>query len=186
MEVLAAEHDGYRRMGVTCRRTVLRAGDDHWLVVDDVSGDGIHVARTGWLLPDGNWQLEAQALRLVLPEESVSIQFDGNDGKVGLFRGGELVAGEKIGGGSPLWGWRSTGYAVKEPALRFVVEARGELPLRIVSWWCFDEAKPADLAVKWSIPGEGLASVTRLEYQGEHLETQHAYSVDPSGIRCAR
>jgi hypothetical protein len=184
LEILAAEHDGYRRMEVTCRRTVVRAGDDHWLVVDDVTGDGIHVARTGWLLPDVDWQLEARVLRLVLPEAAASIQFDENSGKAGLFRGGELVAGGKIGSGSPLWGWRSPGYAVKEPALRFIAEARGELPLRIVSWWCFDEAKPADLVVKWSTPGEGLASLDRLEYQGEHLETQHAYSVDPSGIRC--
>lgn len=41
-DLLSAAHDGYRRLGVEHRRTIVSIPDAGWLIVDDVSGRGAH------------------------------------------------------------------------------------------------------------------------------------------------
>src|SRR4029077_5948128 len=45
------EHDGYRRLGVTHRRTVQCVSEAAWVIVDDLLGAGEHELRLHWLLP---------------------------------------------------------------------------------------------------------------------------------------
>lgn len=185
LEVLVAEHHGYCRMGVVHRRTIVRAGDDLWLVVDDLSGDGLHVAHTGWLLPDGQWRLEGRYLGLKLVQGRLKVGFGGSEGPVGVYRAGVLAGGEEAGSGGYLWGWGSKSYAILEPALRLVTEVEGSLPLRMETWWLFDDADPHKLSIGWLDPGEGLAALAWLEIGTERLDINDAHFTGPSGLRHA-
>jgi hypothetical protein len=47
-------HDGYHRLAnpVDCRRGVVRLGDEHWIVVDELNSAAVHRYRLHWLLLD--------------------------------------------------------------------------------------------------------------------------------------
>ena len=185
LEVLTAEHHGYDRMGVIHRRTIVRAGDDLWLVVDDLCGDGLHRAHAGWLLPDEQGQLEGRYLGLTLAQGRLKVGFGGSEGPVGVYRAGVLVEGEETGSGGHLWGWRSRSYAMLEPALRLVTEVEGSLPFRLETWWLFNDADPHKLSVGWRDPGDGLSALAWLKVESESLDINDAHLVDPSSLRHA-
>jgi hypothetical protein len=178
LEVFAAEHDGYRRLGLSHRRTVARVGDDLWLVVDDLLGQGEHTARGCWLLPD--WPspvLKGERLSLGLPQGYLVLQVEAPGDlmsapiiRQGVYRAGTLIAGEGFPNPCPIWGWYSPTYAFKEAALSLVSEISGPLPLRLLTWLSLGEARGAALAVEWSSPGIGPAAFSRLDLEGEHLE----------------
>jgi len=52
-----------------------------------------------------------------------------------IIRAGKLLHGS--GPTSPTWGWASTTYGVKVPALSFSVSTEGVLPITFVSEWEF-------------------------------------------------
>ena len=185
LEVLAAEHYGYNRIGVIHRRTIMRAGDDIWLVVDDLSGEGSHIAHAGWLFPDGQWKLEGRHLGLTLAPGRVKVRFGGSEGPTGIYRAGALADGEGIGNGGHFWGWRSRSYAILEPALRLVTEVEGSLPFRLETWWLFNDADPHKLSVGWLDPGEGLSAIAWLKVGSESLDISDAHLVDSSSLRSA-
>ena len=178
LEVFAAEHDGYRRLGLSHRRTVARVGDDLWLVVDDLLGKGEHTARGCWLLPD--WPspvLKGERLSLGLSQGYLVLQVEAPGDlmsapiiRQGVYRAGTLIAGEGLPNPCPIWGWYSPTYAFKEAALSLVSEISGPLPLRLLTWLSLGEARGAALAVEWSSPGIGPAAFSRLDLEGEHLE----------------
>src|SRR5271166_358218 len=74
-EFWQGEHDGYRRLGVTCRRTIKRCGDV-WNVTDDILGDGEHQVRLHWVLPDfpAVVDVEAGSMQLRTSEGIVHIR----------------------------------------------------------------------------------------------------------------
>jgi hypothetical protein len=183
LEVLAAEHTGYARYGVTIRRTVVRAGDDLWLVVDDLLGSGQHHAQIGWLLPDVHWHLDGQRVELSLTGGRLQVHIGGSVQSVGMYREGQLVDGIRSTGNEHLWGWYSPTYAIQEPALRLVGEASGRLPLRLETWWVFDEADPRELEIDWRDPGDLLGVFNEVTFQGECLEVDDAHLVDSSSLR---
>ena len=183
LEVLCAEHDGYRRIGVVHRRTVVRAGKDIWVVIDDICGVGSHTARAGWLLPDSEWRFEGDELNLTLSRDRLTMRTLGAEGVIGVYRAGILVGGEPLSGEGTLWGWRSLTYATKEPALRIVSESRGNLPLRLETWWLFNDADPLFLTLERRDPSLGSSAISKLEYKGERLDIDDAHIVDSSGIR---
>ena len=182
LEVLSAEHDGYRRMGVIHRRTVARADEDLWIVIDDLCGVGFHTARVGWLLPDGEWRLEDNEIELTLSHDRLRMRFNGAKGPMGVYRAGALIAGEPMNRDGTLWGWRSSTYATKEPALRIVTEVEDALPLRLETWWAFNDADPHDLTLERRDPCLGSSAVAGLEYRGERLDIEDARTADTSGI----
>src|SRR5262249_2516708 len=54
VDVVAAEHDGYRRdLGVVHRRRVLFAHPEYWLVADDFRGSGAHTFEVRYHLAAG-------------------------------------------------------------------------------------------------------------------------------------
>jgi hypothetical protein len=186
IEVIAAEYAGYDRFGVIIRRTVIRAGDDLWLVVDDLIGAGQHHAQIGWLLPDVAWRLEGHRVDLSLPTARLQVRMEGAVDAIGMYCEGRLVDGTRSAGNEELWGWYSPTYAIKEPALRLLGETSGMLPLRLETWWSFNEADSHTIGIEWRDPGDLSGALAKVTFQGERLETDDAHLVDSSGFRRPR
>src|SRR5690606_5257375 len=82
-----AQHNGYRRRGLTHRRSV-QAGPHKWTVQDEVLGDTTgHRGRLHWLLPDWPWRITGDTLHLRSPQGRVSIQVVGH--ALSLLRAGK-------------------------------------------------------------------------------------------------
>jgi asparagine synthase (glutamine-hydrolysing) len=134
IEWFQGQHHGYARLRppVIHRRAVARAGDDLWLVVDDLLGEGSHSVAGHWLLHPGKHVLEdnPKRLRLSLPGGTLRLYWHTwqmDDAIVDLSCGDESEAPR---------GWRSRYYGVREPALSFKLTGVGRIPCRVV--WVFD------------------------------------------------
>jgi uncharacterized heparinase superfamily protein len=123
-----AEHDAYARLAepVTHRRTVVFAKPDHFIVVDDLLGDGEHT-----------WELRYQFAPM-----SVSIEADGwlrargEDGHALLLHvvtpvtfSTRIAEGARASGG----GWVSAIYGRRVPAPLVVFAGTARLPLRVAT-----------------------------------------------------
>ncbi len=142
VEAFQGEHDGYRRLDppVTHRRTVVRAGDALWVVVDDLLGEGTQQAALQWLLSPVDHTLDAAAglLRLdLLSGATVQWRTEGLASvRAGVTCGDEAEA--------PL-GWRSRYYGQREPALSLRVSGTTSLPGRFVTVFTLDPGWQAEL-----------------------------------------
>lgn len=170
VEMIAAEHIGYRRWGVSARRTVIRAGEQHWLVADELLGEGTHVLRTGWLVLDGSWQEMERGFRVNTPAGEAYLEMMAEQGMPSLYRAGELLDGEALPEPCATLGWYSPTYAHKEPALFIAAKSAGQLPLRLISRWQFGEADPGEVVVTWKTPGSSPTSLNSVVYRGEELD----------------
>jgi len=138
---LVGEHDGYRQLGMLHQR-LLEATENGWLVTDRVLPYGEanttpHHAEIRWMLPDWPWELTApNQIRLSGPTFSFTLTLSGVE-HFALVRAGECV----LGGiePQPTWGWISPTYMVKQPALQVIASTEGELPLKIISEWQFED-----------------------------------------------
>lgn len=137
---VTAEHNGYRKLGARHQRT-LTVTEDGWNVADAIlpynkPDEKIHAVRLTWLLPDWTWLFETKdILCLTGPDFGLQLQIEGTD-QIALFRGGETLHGELEP--EPIWGWTSSTYGVKAPALLIVASQTGQLPLMIQSTWRFE------------------------------------------------
>ncbi len=147
---VTAQHDGYRSMGLTHRRTVKTSGGS-WLVEDEIqqvqsrSKSEIHTACLHWLLPDWSWEIDEKGsiflLRLVSPcgqirllLQAIPAENAASPGvKVQIVRAGELIYGD--GTVKPVWGWNSKYYNEKIPALSVRLSQSGACPLKFFSEW---------------------------------------------------
>lgn len=185
LQAIAAQHDGFRRIGVTHRRTVLQASPNLWLVVDDILGSGEHGARLGWLLADGRWSLRAGRLGIRYERSRAEIWFAAPAALAGLYRAGELVAGSRTGGEEQIKGWVAWTYADRQPALRLEVESTGPLPLRLITWLAMDGASTAAVDLEWRAPGDGACAVSRAALGASVLDLTRAHPDHPSSVRRA-
>ncbi len=168
LEAVAGSHDGFRGVGVRHRRLLLRVGDEHWWVVDELLGEGAHHVRHGWLLPDAGWDLEGGVLRLSLDGAGLQLESQVDGAELDLLRAGVSLLHDASAAPGVL-GWESPTYAVKRPALFLVAAGTQRLPLRAVTRISLGGADPRDVELSWrSITPErvGLAIVT---YQDEQL-----------------
>jgi hypothetical protein len=179
LEVFAAEREGYRGLGLSHVRTVVRVGDDLWLVVDDLTrwpdtGRGEAAlpptALATWNLPDWLFVLDGRLLTLEIPGEAHPLRVESSAGQPGLYRAGQLVGGKDVKSGLEAWGWWSGTYGQKEPSLFFAVEVGGGLPLRLSTWWCFGAADPAALKIGWADPKPAGKSIAWLSHHGARLD----------------
>jgi hypothetical protein len=132
-----AEHNGYRRLGLTHRRHV-EASRQEWLVRDQVLGDvSGHRGRLHWLLPDWPWSIQGDILSLRSPRGKVRVQVAGQN--LSLVRAGKRLAGRVRA--LPTQGWASPTYGVKQPALALIVDLRDEQLKDIVTHFQFPKAK---------------------------------------------
>lgn len=143
---IEAEHDGYRRLGILHRRAVEsreNAWDvhDHLLPAGRAAAQSEHTFRLHWLLPDVPWSFrEGLAsctvdLSLDTPYGTAELEVTSLAGNCSysLARGGEILAGSADA--DLTRGWVSPTYAVKVPALSFVIELKSKVPLGINSCW---------------------------------------------------
>lgn len=137
----AAEQDSYRKQNVMHHREVSwNAG--RWVVTDHLQPIEEKKkpirARLHWLLPDWDWQVDTQEMRIESPHGEIEISVDvsvGDLNELRLVRAGEVLHGS--GSGDLTLGWYSPTYGVKLPALSFIADAVGPLPITIISTWTF-------------------------------------------------
>jgi hypothetical protein len=131
LRLLEAEHDGYlSRLGVRHRRTLLAAGEDLWLIVDDLHGEGTHDLSWCWLLPAAaTWTSGDDEACADLPPGRVHLSFS-----TWTSSGERLSAPlQAVHGESPgPHGWYSPTYHDKQPALALLRSQRAPLPVRSI------------------------------------------------------
>jgi len=137
----AAQHDGYRRLGVFHRREV-NWNVNRWVVADHLlptsDTEKAFRVRLHWLLPDWDWQIDTQEVRIESPQGEIEIALDVSIGDLAdlkLFREGKLIHGS--GEDEPILGWASPTYGIKIAALSFVADVQGPLPITMTSTWTF-------------------------------------------------
>jgi hypothetical protein len=160
-ESITAEHNGYRKIGVTHWRKVTTFADGHWEIIDRLDGppDHTHTARLHWLLPDWQYELRGPFPEYDQPKSEIRIrspfgwvtlttQILSQDEEplstartnLQLVRAGELLVGR--GTVSPIIGWTSPLYGDKIPALAFIFEVSQNMPIVLKSEWILpDESR---------------------------------------------
>ncbi|MGC1372800.1 MAG: alginate lyase family protein [Candidatus Sulfotelmatobacter sp.] len=138
------EHNGYRDLGVTHRRTVLRLPLG-WLVMDDVTGAGgrdlrEHDLHLRWLTPDSPYKVQQSPFQVVFTQAQSHICwsfFASAPAQAALVRAGTVI--EKTSNfnlasrDSTLLGWEAPTYGDLQPAVSLLYHARSRLPFRFVT-----------------------------------------------------
>ena len=154
---LAAEHDGYRRLGITHRRSVAANEDGSWVIEDELIFSNPrrvrrHLplrVRLHWLAPDWPWRCQQEDNLVTFELETrygwIKLIIQPENGAQALPRLAPLVAcrGEKLygeGEAQPTWGWASPYYGKKAPALSFSVTAITAEPIRLISVWHLEQS----------------------------------------------
>jgi hypothetical protein len=127
--ITAAEHNGYRKLALKHRRTMEHPASNQWIITDSIlnlshiNSERSYSAQLHWLLPDSEFTLEENGLALKLPFGLVRLKIE-TEAEINsscqlldlsIFRAGELLAGSAQP--SPLHGWVSPTYGLKQPAL---------------------------------------------------------------------
>lgn len=125
--------------GLLHRRSVVCAADTLWVVIDELAGAGQHATRLAWLLPDWEWELRDDELRLHGGPDQLRLQIDPASSSLALYRAGEQLAGEPAEEPEATVGWWAPSYGRRQPALSLIARVGGPLPLRLASWWRLGE-----------------------------------------------
>ncbi len=169
-EVLSFCQTGYEHLKVVHQRTVIRMGDDRWIIADDIIGDGDQALRLSWLLAHLPWRRRECGIELEVGTERATIDVDAGDCRMGIYAAGTLVAGEELGEHDPVSGWFSPTYAVKTPALQLIVLVSNTLPVRLLTSITFGEDESGSAEVAWRPPEKGQPALDRLLFDEEELE----------------
>ncbi|MGH2606044.1 MAG: heparinase II/III family protein, partial [Anaerolineales bacterium] len=156
LEALTAEHSGYRSLGILVLRTVVRAGDEAWLIADDIVGEGDHSISCRWLLPDGKQELEGSKVTVELAGARAALEAAGNGVKVGIYRAGRLIGGQPVGARveAEALGWYSPSYDALVPGLMVAFGFEGSLPQRIETRIVLDGGQAPEIE-RTGPPGPG-------------------------------
>ena len=125
LDWVEAVHNAYATL--PHRRSVLRAADSGWLIVDEVLGSGEHTAAAHWHL-DPDWTLRTDA-----PGRMRAMHTDGTEAWI-LSDAGEIVLahGDDISG----MGWFAPAYGVVVPAWSARIARTEQTPIAMVTWVC--------------------------------------------------
>jgi asparagine synthase (glutamine-hydrolysing) len=124
------EHEGYLRLRdpVRHRRAVMRWGEDHWAVIDELDGQVAHEYRLHWLLDDFPFRPTdpqgAVALQTPVGSYCVSMVAEAERSEFSLVRADPTTPR----------GWRAAGYRQRRPALSLALTAQAP---RVVFWTLF-------------------------------------------------
>jgi len=177
-ELLAAEHDGYRRMNLVHRRSVLRVDGMRWVVVDDVlsldsQGPACRMKPVGvclnWMLPDYQPALQQDmqqpAFTLHTRSGPVRLEVQGSSLSVLHYYAGELLHGPSLPDATPAWGWVSPTYSEKHPAHLLKFHTTQAPPLRLVSLWTLGGGDLPVLELDWLEPGASTCALRKLRVE---------------------
>lgn len=156
LEALTAEHSGYERFGVQVLRTVVRAGDEAWLIADDVVGKGVHSISCRWLLPDGKQEWAENKVIVELEGVRAALEAVGTGMKVGIYREGRLIDGQQVEGRPEALGWYSPTYDALVPGVTVAFGFEGSLPQRIETRIVLDGGQ----APRIETPGQGATGLS--------------------------
>ncbi len=122
---IVMSHDGYRRLGVTHRRTVEHAAPDRWSVTDDILGAGVHDLGWTWLLPESELlELDTGHAELSCAAGAFTIGFAGP---------GTLTVARPTPHDADPRGWWSPTYGMRHAVTCLTVSWSGPLPARFVT-----------------------------------------------------
>ncbi len=160
IEYLEAEHGAYLRLPdpVIHRRLFVRAGDDCWMIIDDLLGEKKHDLVLHWLLADFPYGMDEDCVVL----NTKSGEFRVTTGVLGGDKGEsrvEIVRGSEE---SAPRGWISHYYGHREAAISFRRHYRGLLPCRL-----YTLLTPYRYAVEHR---EIEGGKTRIEIEGSNLQ----------------
>lgn len=114
------EHDGYARRGVTHRRSVVYAASGYWIVVDFLTGSGLHELSATFQLGEGMSRGGSG--------DGVFTDGEGRSIRIGSWLPEgvrlEIVEGQK----TPPAGWVSPGFGLMRPAPALVARGTTTLP----------------------------------------------------------
>jgi hypothetical protein len=167
IEVLCAMHTAAQWPGIRHVRTVSLVSEDLILVVDDFIGEGSQTIRVNWTMPDIEWKQQGDKLALVLPAGRVTLGWELDQSRWGLYRAGAIVGGEEIVEDPTTFGWHAPTYAQREPGLQLVIDKRRQLPMRVVTYWAFKDRADEAIQVAWLPVGFVRPAFDRLNYSGE-------------------
>lgn len=166
---LQADFSGYRSIGVAITRSLVKAGDLGWIVVDRISGRDEHQIRNGWLFPDRPWELDSGLFRLSTPSVELKVE-SSNVHSLALFREGKCLRGEIALPHASILGWYSPTYSVKEAALSLIVESVGSLPSCVVTYIGINQPDWESLSIEWNTSNGKRTGIRRLGLEGDELE----------------
>jgi hypothetical protein len=138
-QMIIAEHNGYRRLGITHRRTLQHPDPFHWLVEDVLlpynSKSSQREFTLHWLLPDWECNIDKNTLRLSAPYGQILLEISSSSphAAIQIVRGGDVIYGTQAE--MPVMGWFSPTYGHKIPALSFLFTTSATPPLKILSRW---------------------------------------------------
>ncbi len=140
------EHDGYRNLGVTHRRSVQWLAGAGWAIVDDIEGAGEHDVRLHWLAPDLPYEVLKPGFQVVFRSGQSQIRwniFASVPGDAEVVRAGirtrKSSALELTDAETGLLGWESLTYGDLRPAVSLVYQTRSQMPVRLVTVILTDE-----------------------------------------------
>jgi hypothetical protein len=142
---IAAEHNGYRNLGIAHGRAVEFREPTGFLVTDTLTpaptDQHIHEYRLHWLLPDWQWSFEGQRFQLSSLKMSVLLEFSGVSlvGReitppfdISLIRAGNTLMGTQM---DEILGWESDTYGEKHPVLSLSLRWRVIGSVEISTEW---------------------------------------------------
>jgi hypothetical protein len=142
---MTARMHGYKSLGIIHDRKITSGHEDQWTIEDELTAKSavqrIRTFRLHWLLPDWEWRLDLQGVKVSLAIRSplgwvtLNTTTSLENAKVTLARAGECLVGEGLV--LPQAGWISPSYGRKEPALSFAVEGSGAGPVSFTSEFIF-------------------------------------------------
>ena len=144
-------HDGYRRFGITHRRTVQWLDGCGWVIVDEIEGSEEHDVRLHWLTPDFPYEIVESPFQvlfqspLVLKSKSQICWniFSNAPGTAALVRAGAPIwsssPGKCTDADIALLGWESLTYGDLRPAISLIYETRSPMPVRFATVILTDE-----------------------------------------------
>jgi hypothetical protein len=163
LDLFQGQHSGYAP--TVHRRAIVRAGDDLWLVIDDILGTDPHEISLQWLLAPSEYALDpaANTMSLQMSENRVHLQWMAAGFLPHVTCGDEAAAPR---------GWRSRYYGVKEPALSFELKAAAEFPCRVITLFSFGNSPASFEQI-----GDQLVVNNALRLELEPLDAKHLMSL---------
>ena len=175
LEVLTIQHQLGPGRAVH-QRTVVRAGDHLWWVIDELLGTGRHSAQVGWCLPDAPWRHLRQGLALRIGPEEAILGWSPARGEWALYKAGERVAGDFFLELETTLGWVSPTYALREPALHLFRSVAGFLPMRMITTWSLGSGG-GELSLTFASPRLGEPPLREAQFADERLVCDKAHAI---------
>lgn len=125
-DLCIAEHDGYTKLGVVHRRSVLFLHKTDWmLVADHLIGQGEHSFEQLWHLPAESYvQIRDSYIQITIGQTQIfAVPFPSFWGEIHVY----------CGGTEPIQGWISYHYGHKEAAPVVSMKGRSRLPVRLIT-----------------------------------------------------